>query len=116
MFGLVGKDDHIEPWELRELCDETQADAGPNESEMELLRRKLTEKGITWESMDEFGKSRTLYPGKYGTVAVICSNETYGGSLGLLEAWYPGKPHEGWLTSKAVLMSFPPIRKHGGGK
>lgn len=115
MFGMVGYGGNLEPWEIRELCDETQADAGPMESEMDVLRRKLTEKGIPWESMDEFGKSRTLYPGKYGTVAVICSNETYGGSLGLLEAWYPGKAHEGWLTANGVVASFPPMKLHGQG-
>ncbi len=113
LFGLIGKDDRIEPWELEELCDEMQADKEPTENEMETLRRRLTENGIAWESMDDFGKMRTLYPGKKGTVAVICGNGTYGGHVGLLEAWNPGERHTGWHTANGVLASFPPVRRGG---
>ena len=113
MFGIVGYDDRIEPWEINELCDEIQADTEPAESEMDGLRRRLTEKGITWQSMDEFGKTRTLYPGKKGTVAVICGDGTYGGRAGLLEAWNPGERHTGWHTANGVLASFPPMKLHG---
>lgn len=97
------------PWEEPE---EQPEEYEPADDEMDVLRGKLNERGIDWHAMDEYGKARTLYPSRRGTVAVIRSNESYGGHVGLLEAWYPGDRHEGWLTANGVINSFPPIRRH----
>lgn len=81
-------------------------------NETDRLRDALNAMGVAWEDRSEFGKDRTLYRSDKGTVAVICGPRTYGGSLGLLEAWYPGEPHSGWLDADGVIASFPPRRVH----
>lgn len=81
--------------------------------EMGKLRGLLNERGIAWRDMSEYGKHRTLYHSRRGTVAVICGHDTYGGRYGLLEAWYPGEAHKGWLTADDVIRDFTPCKRHG---
>lgn len=80
-------------------------------TEMDKLRRELTEMGVPWRDMSEFGKLRTLYMGERGMVAAICGKDTSGGCAGLLEAWNPGEPHSGWLFAEEVPELFPPARR-----
>ena len=99
------------PWEEP---DEPPREYEPADDEMELLRGMLNERGIDWLELSTYGKQRILYPGKHGTVAVISGCNTIGGDVGLLEAWWAGNRHDGWLTAKDVIEDFPPIRRHGG--
>ena len=77
-------------------------------SEMDALRAELSGMGVPWRDLSAPGRQRTLYMGTHGTVAVIVGENTCGGDRGLLEAWNPGEPHEGWLRAEEVPELFPP--------